>query len=64
MLDHVMDSQSLFERSPSFPFTLHISHTGDFSISRKGSSSSYSCSDVVHDESKSLTDVQHQQHPT
>ena len=53
VLDHL-------EKSNSVPIHLHISHTGDFSISRKGSSSSYSCSDVAHDdESKSLTDVHH-----
>ena len=51
-LDHVMDSREV-------PIHLHISHTCDFSISRKASSLSYSGSDVVHDELKSLTDVHH-----
>ena len=50
VLDHL-------EKNNSVPIHLHISHTGDFSVSRKGSSSSYSCSDIAHDESKSLADI-------
>jgi len=53
VLDHL-------ERNKSVPIHLHISRTGSFSVSRKASSSSYSCSDYAHDESKSLTDI-HQQ---
>jgi len=49
VLDHL-------EKSNSVPIHLHISPSSrDFSISRKASSSSYSCSDIAHDdESKSL----------
>ena len=50
VLDHL-------EKSNSVPIHLHISHTGSFSISRKGSSSSYSCSDLAQDESKTLADI-------
>jgi len=39
------------------PIHLHISHTGSFSVSRKGSSSSYSCSDIAPDESNTLADI-------
>jgi hypothetical protein len=39
------------------PIHLHISRTGSFSVSRKGSSSSYSCSDTAPDESKTLADI-------
>lgn len=55
VLDHL-------EKSNSVPIHLHISHTGSFSISRKGSSSSYSCSDFAQDESKTSADIhQHTQ---
>jgi hypothetical protein len=50
VLDHL-------EKNNSVPIHLHISHTGSFSISRKGSSSSYSCSDLAQDESKTLADI-------
>ena len=55
VLDHL-------EKSNSVPIHLHISQTGDLSITRKGSSSSYSCSEIAPDESKSLADV-HQHIP-
>ena len=44
------------EKSNSVPIHLHISPSGDLSFSRKASSSStYSCSDIAHDDdSKSL----------
>jgi hypothetical protein len=45
------------ERDNSVPIHLHISHTGSFSVSRKGSSSSYSCSDIAPDESTTLADI-------
>jgi hypothetical protein len=50
VLDHL-------EKHNSVPIHLHISHKGSFSISRKGSSSSYSCSDIVPDESATLDDI-------
>ncbi len=50
VLDHL-------ERNNSVPIHLHISRTGSFSVSRKGSSSSYSCSDYAHDESNTLADI-------
>jgi len=50
VLDHL-------EKHNSVPIHLHISHEGSFSISRKGSSSSYSCSDIVPDESATLADI-------
>jgi hypothetical protein len=50
VLDHL-------EKSNSVPIHLHISHPGSFSVSRKGSSSSYSCSDSAPDESKTLADI-------
>ena len=49
VLDHL-------EKHNSVPIHLHISHKGSFSISRKGSSSSYS-SDIVPDESATLADI-------
>jgi hypothetical protein len=49
VLDHL-------EKHNSVPIHLHISHEGSFSISRKGSSSSYS-SDIVPDESATLADI-------
>lgn len=55
VLDHL-------EKSHSVPIHLHISRAGSFSISRKASSSSYSCSDLAPDDSKVLADVpQHAQ---
>ena len=57
VLDHL-------EKSNSVPIHLHISHDGSFSVARKGSSSSYSCSDIAHDESDTLADIhQHLQQP-
>jgi hypothetical protein len=57
VLDHL-------EKSNSVPIHLHISHDGSFSVARKGSSSSYSCSDIAHDESETLADIhQHIQQP-
>ena len=50
VLDHL-------EKSNSVPIHLHISHTGSFSIARKASSSSYSCSDFAQDESKTEADI-------
>jgi hypothetical protein len=50
VLDHL-------EKNNSVPIHLHISRDGSFSVSRKGSSSSYSCSDIAHDESKTLDDI-------
>lgn len=50
VLDHL-------ERNNSVPIHLHISQTGSFSVSRKASSSSYSCSDLAHDESKTSADI-------
>ena len=50
VLDHLAKNKSV-------PIHLHISRTGDFSVSRKGSSSSYSCSDIAHDESRTLADI-------
>jgi hypothetical protein len=38
------------EKGNSVPILLHISPSGDLSVSRKASSSSYSCSDIVHDD--------------
>jgi len=52
VLDHL-------EKSSSVPIHLHISPSGDLSISRKASSSTYSCSDIAHDDdSKSLPILQ------
>jgi hypothetical protein len=45
------------ERDKSVPIHLHISREGSFSVSRKGSSSSYSCSDTALDESNTLADI-------
>jgi len=45
------------EKDNSVPIHLHISHTGSFSITRKASSSSYSASDIVPDDSSSLADI-------
>jgi len=52
VLDHLAKNKSV-------PIHLHISRTGDFSVSRKGSSSSssHSCSDIAHDESRTLADI-------
>ncbi|KAI0285811.1 hypothetical protein BGY98DRAFT_909570 [Russula aff. rugulosa BPL654] len=50
VLDHL-------ERNNSVPIHLHISHTGSLSVARKGSSSSYSCSDFAHDESKTEAEI-------
>jgi hypothetical protein len=50
VLDHL-------ERNNSVPIHLHISHTGSSSVSRKASSSSYSCSDIAQDESKTSADI-------
>jgi hypothetical protein len=49
-LDHL-------ERNSSVPIHLHISHTGSLSVARKGSSSSYSCSDFAPDESKTEAEI-------
>ncbi|KAI0289448.1 hypothetical protein BC826DRAFT_1031882, partial [Russula brevipes] len=56
VLDHL-------EKSHSVPIHLHISRAGSFSISRKASSSSYSCSDLAPDDSKVLADPQPQPQP-
>ncbi|KAH9995402.1 hypothetical protein BJV74DRAFT_332706 [Russula compacta] len=50
------------ERDKSVPIHLHISRTGSFSVTRKGSSSSYSCSDIAPDESKTLADIHQHTH--
>jgi hypothetical protein len=50
VLDHL-------ERNNSVPIHLHISHTGSLSVARKASSSSYSCSDFAHDESKTSAEI-------
>ena len=53
VLDHL-------ERNNSVPIHLHISHSGSLSVARKASSSSYSCSDIAQDESKTpLADIHH-----
>ena len=50
VLDHL-------EKHNSVPIHLHISRAGSLSIARKGSSSSYSCSDTAPDESATLADI-------
>jgi hypothetical protein len=50
VLDHL-------EKTKSVPIHLDISPARSFSVSRKGSSSSYTCSDLALEESNTLADI-------